>query len=106
RYLLPVCGRWRWRPTKRMRLLGFKLVNFGAELTAADKAQAVRLNAEWDRVRRGAAAAPDEVYPAGSIGEGYQRAMQLRAAERAAKGVIWGKEQDSRDGWPPAWKLM
>ena len=70
RYLLWVCGRWRWRPTKAMRARGFKLVTFGKELTVRDKARAITLNAEWDRVRTGAQAAPDErepVYPAGSV---------------------------------------
>jgi len=103
RYLLWVCGRWRWRPTKAMRARGFKLVTFGKELTVRDKARAITLNAEWDRVRTGAQAAPDErepVYPAGSVGDGYQRAMKLRAAERAARGIVRTKEQTKRDDWP------
>jgi hypothetical protein len=110
RYLLPVSGRWRWRPTKTMRAHGFKLVNFGKELTAADKARAIALNEEWDRVRRGvqAEAAPAHVayYPAGSVGDGYQRAVALREAERRAKGIVRSKEQIKRDDWPRAWKWL
>jgi hypothetical protein len=109
RYLLWVCGRWRWRPTKAMRARGFKLVTFGKELTVRDKARAIALNAEWDRVRTGAQTAQDErepVYPAGSVGDGYQRATKLRAAERAAKGIARTKEQTKRDDWPRAWKWL
>jgi hypothetical protein len=109
RYLLRVSGRWRWRPTKTMRARGFKLVTFGKELTAADMARAIALNAEWDRVRTGLQDAPAElepVYPAGSVGHGYQRAIKLRAAERAAKGIIPTKEQIKRDDWPRAWKWL
>jgi hypothetical protein len=109
RYLVFVCGRWRWRPTKTMRAHGFKLVTFGKELTAADKARAIALNDEWDRVRHGLqdTAEPIEpIYPTGSVGDGYQRAMKLRAAERAAKGVTRDKEQEKRDDWPRAWKWL
>jgi hypothetical protein len=109
RYLLYVSGKWRWRPTKTMRAHGFKLINFEKELTAADMARAIALNAEWDRVRTGAqdaAGEPEHVYPAGSVGEGYQRATKLRAAERAAKGIVRSKEQIKRDDWPRAWKWL
>ena len=37
RYFRFVSGRWRWRPEKEMRALGFRLVNFsrgGPELDA------------------------------------------------------------------------
>jgi hypothetical protein len=109
RYLLRVSGRWRWRPTKTMRAHGFKLVTFGKELTAADMARAIALNAEWDRVRTGLQDEPAElepIYPAGSVGHGYQRAIKLRAAERAAKGIVPTKEQIKRDDWPRAWKWL
>jgi hypothetical protein len=108
RYLLPVSGRWRWRPTKTMRAHGFKLINFGKELTAADKLRAIALNEEWDSVRRGvqAEATPSLTYPAGSVGDGYQRAVALREAERKAKGVVRTKEQVKRDDWPRAWKWL
>jgi hypothetical protein len=106
RYLVKIWGRWRWRPTKTMRAHGFRLINFGPELTTADRARAIALNDEWDRIRRGIVPAPEEVFPPGSIGDGYQRAMQLRAAERAAKGIVWTKDQEKRDDWPRAWKWL
>ena len=109
RYLLFVSGRWRWQPTRAMRACGFKLTTFGKELTAADKARAIALNAEWDQVRTGAQAAPVEAqpfYPTGTVGDGYQRAVNLRASERDAKGIIWTKEQVYRDDWPRAWKWL
>jgi hypothetical protein len=109
RYLVFVSGRWRWRPTATMRSHGLRLVTFGKELTAADKARAIGLNQEWDRVRHGlqyAAAPLEPVYPPGSVGDGYQRAMKLRAVERAANGIIRTKEQVKRDDWPRAWKWL
>jgi hypothetical protein len=110
RYLLPVSGRWRWRPTRAMRARGFKLTTFGKELTAADQARAIALNAAWDQVRTGAQAAAVEAlqpsYPSGTVGDGYQRAVKLRASERDAKGIIWTKAQVKRDDWPRAWKWL
>ena len=110
RYFLFLNGRWRWRPTRAMRARGFKLVTFGREATAADKARAIALNEEWDRVRRSAtndeAGPVERVYPVGSFGDGYQRAMNLRAAERKAKGKDQSKEQEKRDDWPRAWKWL
>src|ERR1700692_3378823 len=95
RYFVFVCGRWRWRPTKAMRAKGFRLITFGREATAQDRARAIALNEQWDKVRRGGIdriepGAPTEaVYPEGSIGRGYQRAMKLREAERIAAGKTW-----------------
>ena len=109
RYLLFVSGRWRWQPTRAMRARGFKLTTFGKELSAADRARAIALNAEWDQVRTGAQAAPVEAqpfYPSGTVGDGYQRAVNLRASERDAKGIIWTKEHVYRDDWPRAWKWL
>jgi hypothetical protein len=109
RYLLFVCGRWRWRPTRTMRAHGFKLVTFGKELSPVDKARAIALNYEWDRVRRGshAAATPIEtIYPRGTVGNAYQRAMKLRESERKANNIIRTKEQEKRDDWPRAWKWL
>ena len=109
RYLLFVSGRWRWQPTRAMRARGFRLTTFGKELTAADKARAIALNAEWDHVRTGAQAAPVEAqpfYPSGTVGDGYQRAVNLRASERDATGIIWTKEHVYRDDWPRAWKWL
>lgn len=121
RYFLFINGRWRWRPTKTMRDLGFGLVTMGRggpgldadgnpEAAIADQGRAIALNAQWDRVRAGTAQAPARTtlkrYPAGSVGDAYQRAMALRKAERLAKGIVWTKEQESRDDWPRAWKWI
>jgi len=117
RYFRFFCGRWRWRPEKPMRELGFKLINMsrgGPELDVKgrpiplpdDIARALALNAEWDRVRRGVVAIPDKVYPPKSIGDGYQRAMKMRAAERADKEISWSKDQEKRDDWPRAWRWI
>lgn len=111
RYLIFLCGRWRWRPTMTMRRHGFKLVTFGRTLTGPDKARAVALNAQWDAVRKGlgpavVTAPPAPTYPPGSVGEGYLRALKLRDAERAAAKKVMTKEQESRDDWPRAWKWL
>lgn len=108
RYFLFLNGRWRWRPTKAMRAKGFRLVTFGRDASAADMARAIALNEEWDRVRRGQAeqAASEPVYPIGSYGDGYQRAMKLRQAERIAKGDVQSNEQTKRDDWPRAWRWL
>src|SRR6266852_6820456 len=106
RYLLFLSGRWRWRPTRQMRKLGFQLITFGPVLSGDDKAVAVGLNEEWDKVRAGLVAQPEETYPPGSVGDGYERAMKMRAAERKAKGTMWTKEQESRDDWARAWKWI
>jgi hypothetical protein len=108
RHLLFLNNRWRWRPTATMRAKGFKLTTFGRELTAADKARALALNDEWDRVRRGKSeqVGAEPVYPIGSYGDGYMRAMNLREAERVAKGYAQSKEQTKRDDWPRAWRWL
>ena len=107
RYLVFVCGRWRWRPTAAMRRHGFRLLSFGPALTAEDKAQAIRLNEDWDRVRTGAEPSlKRKVWPRGSVGDGYERARGIRAKERAAKGLALTTEQESRDDWPRAWKWL
>jgi hypothetical protein len=121
RYFLYLNGRWRWRPTKTMRAHGFGLVTMGRggpgrdsdgnpEPSVEDKKRAIELNRSWDQVRAGHAKAPArttlKAYPPGSVGDGYQRAMGLRKAERLAKGVVWTKEQESRDDWPRAWRWL
>jgi hypothetical protein len=46
------------------------------------KLEATRLNSEWDRHRFGERNAPSiMVYPHGSLGQAYNRALALRAAE-------------------------
>jgi hypothetical protein len=104
-----------------MRAAGFQMVKLGRggpgkdadgnpEPSMEDKRRAVELNAEWDLVRRGLPVAKKrvvgEVYPPGSVGDGYQRAMVLREATRLNKGIVWTKEQNSRDDWPRAWKWL
>jgi hypothetical protein len=117
RYLVFVCGRWRWRPTKTMRAAGFRLINLSAgvvvnstnEPTAEDKNRAIELNQAWDRHRRGIGlqpAAPKPKYPPGSLGDAFLRAMALRESKRRNDGIMWTKEQHSRDDWPRAWKWI
>jgi hypothetical protein len=98
RYFIYLCGRWRWRPTKAMRAMGFGLVTMGRggpdkdadgnpAASIVDKNRALALNDEWDRVRFGGDPRQPrttlKVYPAGSVGDGYQRAMALRKADVA-----------------------
>lgn len=122
RYFLFVCGRWRWRPTKKMKQFGFRLVTMGtgdpirrdADGNPAPSDQDIRraleLNRSWDLTRSGAVPPQISVgltrYPKGSVGEAYQRAMALRKAERIAKGIVWSKEQEGRDDWPRAWRWL
>ena len=106
RYLVRVKGCYYWRPTPRMAAAGFQRRTLGKDEVHA-KREAIRLNAEWDRYRRGTT---DEselmVYPPGSLGEAFNRALALRAAERKSKGKSWNAEQRSRDDWPRAWKWI
>src|ERR1700720_4019130 len=113
RYFLFLNGRWRWRPTKVMRAKGFQLITFRREAPPEDRGPAIALNDQWDKVRRGAAdgiesGAPllEPIYPEGSIGRGYQRAMKLREAERVAAGKAWTKDQQKRDDWPRSFKWI
>jgi hypothetical protein len=115
RYVVFKRGHWVWRPTRTMRAAGFRPVHLSAGyivdgkrvMSALDIERARALNAEWDRHRRGLPPlAPRRGYPSGSIGEGYERALRLREAERKAKGVVWSTEQHSRDDWPRAWKWI
>ena len=46
------------------------------------------------------------VYPPGSLGRAYSRAIALREAERKAKGIIWTRQQKARDDWPRAWRWL
>jgi hypothetical protein len=106
RYFVTIKGCYYWRPTKRMREQGFALRRLGKDEVAAKQA-AIALNAEWDRHRRGERAEIKiTVYPKGSLGEAYNRALKLRAEERAGRGIIWTAEQRSRDDWPRAWRWL
>jgi hypothetical protein len=121
RYFIFLQGRWRWRPTKAMKAHGFGMVTMGRggpgtdaeghpKPSVEDQQRAIELNRAWDKVRSGHVSAPAKTtlktYPEGSVGDGYQRAMALRKAERVAKGDIWTKEQEKRDSWPRAWKWL
>ena len=114
RYLIFLQGRWRWRPTATMRKAGFRLttlspgtlVNGRRVPSADDVARAVQLNAEWDGYRQGPRGEARRRYPRGSVGDGYERAIELRKAQRAAKGIIWTNEQRSRDDWARAWRWI
>jgi hypothetical protein len=123
RYLVHANGRWKWQPTAVMRKAGFqtiKLSRGGPELDAngypaarrEDKLKAVDLNAAWDAVRKRLPAPrkpvekPLTLYPPGSVGDGYMRAMALRKAGRLATGIVWTVEQEKRDSWPRAWKWL
>ncbi|WP_371346527.1 hypothetical protein [Ancylobacter sp. IITR112] len=107
RYLVFVQGKWRWRPTRAMKIHGFRLVTFGRVLTDADRLRALALNTEWDRARRGTPAPGVRVsYPAGSVGDGYRRAMAMRVEDRKARAIVWTSERASRDDWPRAWRWI
>ena len=121
RYFLYLNGRWRWRPTKAMRAHGFGLVTMGRggpgkdadgnpAASLEDQERAIGLNRAWDQVRSGQLLTPARTtlvnWPEGSVGHGYQRAMELRKADRLAKGVVWTSRQEKRDSWPRAWKWL
>ena len=116
RYLIFLNGRWRWRPSKVMRSAGFQLTNLSPGTVVEglpvasqeDKERALRLNAAWDRVRRGLdePAVIAKAYPPGSVGEAFERIMQLRTRERLDAGKPWTREQQSRDDWGRAWKYI
>jgi hypothetical protein len=120
RYFVYSKGRWKWQPTKAMRVHGFNTVKMGRggpaldprgypAASTEDKFKAVRLNDEWDAARLGLPQRPTErpgQYPPGSVGDGYQRAMALRKAARVTAGETWTREQESRDSWPRAWKWI
>jgi hypothetical protein len=67
---------------------------------------AIELNRAWDRVRAGHVSAPArttlKVYPKGSIGDGYKRAMELRKADRTprASSGRWSKRSATRGRGP------
>ena len=106
RYLVRIKGRYYWRPTPRMKQAGFQDRPLGKNEVHA-KQEAIRLNAEWDRHRFGEPKQPNVMmYPPGSLGRAYARAIALREAERKAKGITWTREQKARDDWPRAWRWI
>ena len=106
RYLVAIKGCFYWRPTPRMKRAGFGDRALGKNELHA-KQEAIRLNAEWDRYRFGKRTLADVmIYPPGSLGHAYNRALALREAERKAKGVVWTRQQKARDDWPRAWRWI
>jgi hypothetical protein len=106
RYLVRIKGRYYWRPTPRMKAAGFHDQSLGANDLHA-KQEAIRLNAAWDRHRFGERVDPRiMLYPPGSLGAAYNRAIALREAERKAKGIAWTRQQKARDDWPRAWRWI
>jgi hypothetical protein len=106
RYLVRLKGRYYWRPTPRMKAAGFRDQSLGPNELHA-KQEAIRLNNEWDKHRFGERINPNiMVYPPGSLGAAYNRAVALREAERKAKGIIWTRQQKARDDWPRAWRWI
>jgi hypothetical protein len=114
RFLYFRYGRWRWRTTPAMRSAGFAEIVLskgefvdGHNVPAAlDIARAMELNKAWDRYRAGLPPEEARKYPAGSVGDGYERALHLRVEQRKQRGIEWGTEQHSRDDWPRAWKYI
>jgi hypothetical protein len=106
RYLVKIKGSYYWRPTPRMKQAGFRDHSLGkAELAAMQ--EAIRLNTEWDKYRFGGHKQPSVmVYPPGSLGAAYNRAIALREVEREAKGIRWTRQQKARDDWPRAWRWL
>jgi len=106
RYLVKIKGCYYWRPTPRMQRAGFGGHALGKNELHA-KQEAIRLNAEWDRHRFGERKQSNiMVYPPGSLGAAYNRAIALREAERKAKGVVCTRQQKARDDWPRAWRWI
>jgi hypothetical protein len=106
RYLVKIKGYYYWRPTLRMKRAGFSDRALGKNDIAA-KQEAIRLNAEWDQFRFGERTNPKiMIYPPGSLGAAYNRAIALREAERKAKGIVWSRQQKARDDWPRAWRWI
>jgi hypothetical protein len=106
RYLVRIKGCFYWRPTPRMKHAGFHDRALGKNELQA-KLEATRLNAEWDAHRFGERNDPRVmVYPHGSLGQAYNRALALRAAERKSKGITWTRQQKARDDWPRAWRWI
>jgi hypothetical protein len=106
RYFVKMKGCYYWRSTPRMKAAGFLDRPLGKNEVPA-KQEAIRLNGEWDRYRFGEPKQPNVVvYPPGSLGRAYSRAIALREAERKAKGITWTREQKARDDWPRAWRWI
>jgi len=107
-YYTAIAGRGYWRPTCKMRALGFNIIRCGPDGPDA-WAIAVAWNARWQAVRKGNVpplvnvdqlthdqAEAARYYPAGSVGAAFQ--VYLRTPEWAARAQL------TRDKiWWPAW---
>lgn len=113
RHLIFMKKRWRYKPSALMKPHGFKFTTLSKGVVIAgknypsteDKARAIGLNEEWDRIRSGETISKAR-WPVGSVGEAYERALKLRDAALGAKGLKRNKDQESRDDWPRAWKWL
>lgn len=107
-YYTVIAGRGYWRPSRKMRALGFQIIRCGSDGPEA-WAIAAEWNGRWQTVRKGDAAPPlnlDQLsrdqaeaarrYPPGSIGAAFQ--VYIRTPEWAARAYL------TRDKiWWPAW---
>jgi hypothetical protein len=107
-YYSAIAGRGYWRPTRRMRALGFRIVRCGPDGPEA-WAIADEWNKRWQAIRKGEApplvsldqlshddAEVTVCYPPGSVGAAFQ--IYIRTPEWAARGQL------TRDKiWWPAW---
>ncbi len=107
-YYTAIAGRGYWRPTRKMRSLGFQIIRCGADGPEA-WALADEWNKRWQAVRKGQAPplvnldAPsrDEAeiarrYPSGSIGAAFQ--VYIRTPEWATRAYLTREKI-----WWPAW---
>jgi hypothetical protein len=107
-YVVKKSGRAYWRPTKRMRLVGFRLIPLGMAGPEA-WALAEEWNARWQAVRKGEQPFPVNLsslsrdqaeatrrYPVGSIGAAFQR--YIRTPEWSARALSARTKI-----WWPAW---
>lgn len=103
-YVIKRNNRAYWMPTPVMKRHGFSCVSLGPAGPEAI-ARAEELNSAWDDARRGikraeqnVVAKADKVYPAGSIGEAFQR--YRRTHEWAAKA------NRTREDWERGWNYI
>ncbi len=118
RHFLYLNGRWRWRPTKKMRAAGFHLTNLGrggprSRYTRAPGALPGHVARALDSQRgmgQGShrrRAFTENDLPAQQRGRRLStRAVRLREAERKAKNITWTVDQEKRDDWPRAWRWI
>ncbi len=103
-YVIKRNNRAYWMPTPAMKRQGFSCVSLGPAGPAAI-ALAEQLNAQWDDARRGIAPPgkrpvpkAEKVYPAGSLGEAFQR--YRRTNEWALKAPR------TREDWERGWRYI